>query len=78
MIRENSTIKREEIAHIIGKSLRTVKTRMIEMQEKGLITRKNRKKKWRMGNFITYDIILGATINHFVSRQSHFVCINLN
>ena len=37
-IRENSTIKQEEIAHIIGKSLRTVKTRMIEMQEKGLIT----------------------------------------
>ena len=44
VIRENRTIKQEEIAHIIGKSLRTVKTRMIEMQEKGLITRKNGKR----------------------------------
>lgn len=39
VIRENSTIKQEEITQIIGKSLRTVKTRMIEMQEKGLIAR---------------------------------------
>lgn len=44
VIRENSTIKQEEIAQIIGKSLRTVKTRMIEMQEKGLIARKNGKR----------------------------------
>ena len=29
----------EEIAQIINKSVRTVKTKMIEMQEKGLITR---------------------------------------
>lgn len=43
-IRENSTIKQEKIAQIIGKSLRTVKTRMIEMQEKGLISRKNGKR----------------------------------
>ena len=34
LIRENSTIKQEEIAQIIGMSLRTIKTRMIEMQEK--------------------------------------------
>ncbi len=44
VIRKNRTIKQEEIAHIIGKSLRTVKTRMIEMQEKGLITRKSGKR----------------------------------
>ena len=48
VIKENQTIKQEEIAQIVGKSLRTVKTRMIEMQEKGLITRKNGKRngKW--------------------------------
>ena len=44
VIRENRTIKQEDIAHIIGKSSRTVKTRMIEMQEKGLITRKTGKR----------------------------------
>ena len=44
VIRNNSTIRQEEIAKIIGKSLRTVKTRMIEMQEKKLITRKNGKR----------------------------------
>lgn len=33
----NSIIKQEEISRIFGKSLRTVKTRMIEIQEKGLI-----------------------------------------
>ena len=50
VIRENLTIKQEKIAQIIGKSLRTVKTRMIEMQEKGLISRKNGKRngKWEI------------------------------
>lgn len=50
VIRENPTIKQEEIAQIIGKSLRTVKTRMIEMQERGLITRKNGKRngEWKI------------------------------
>ena len=50
VIRENSTIKQEEIAQIIAKSLRTVKTRMIEMQEKGLIARKNGKRngEWKI------------------------------
>lgn len=33
-------IKQEEIANIINRSLRTVKTRMNEMQEKELIVRK--------------------------------------
>ena len=44
IIKNNSTIKQEEIANIIQKSLRTVKTRMIEMQNKGLIARKNGKR----------------------------------
>lgn len=44
IIKEDSTIKQEKIAEIIGKSLRTIKTRMVEMQEKNLITRKNGKR----------------------------------
>lgn len=50
VIRENSTIKQEEVAQIIGKSLRTIKTRMIEMQEKGLIARTNGKRngEWKI------------------------------
>ncbi len=44
IIKTNSSIKQEEIAKVINKSLRTVKTRMIEMQEKGLIVRKNGKR----------------------------------
>ena len=44
LIKENSTIKQDEIAIILGKSLRTIKTRMNEMQGKGLITRKNGKR----------------------------------
>ncbi len=40
----NSTITQDKIAKQINKSLRTVKTRMTEMQEKGLIERKNGKK----------------------------------
>lgn len=41
IIRSNPMIKQEEIANIINRSLRTVKTRMNEMQEKELIVRKN-------------------------------------
>ena len=44
IIKENPTIKQEDIAKIIGKSLRTIKARMIEMQEKNIITRKNGKR----------------------------------
>lgn len=43
-IREDKFVKQEEIAKIIGKSLRTVKTIMTKMQEKELITRKNGKR----------------------------------
>ena len=50
MIRENLTLRQEELAKIIGKSLRTVKTGMIKMQEKRLITRKNgkRNEEWEI------------------------------
>lgn len=44
VIKENPTIKQEEIAGKINKSVRTVKTRMNEMQDKGLITRVNGKR----------------------------------
>ena len=44
LLKDNPTIRQEEIAKHIGKSLRTVKTYMAEMQEKGLIARKNSKK----------------------------------
>lgn len=44
ILKTNPTTTQEEIAMQIGKSLRTVKTYMAEMQEKGLIARKNGKK----------------------------------
>lgn len=44
IIKDNPTIKQAEIAKQINKSLRIVKTRMLEMQEKGIIARENGKK----------------------------------
>ena len=44
IIKNNPSIKQEEIATLINKSLRTVKNYMAEMQEKGLIERKNGKR----------------------------------
>ena len=44
LLKNNATITQEEIAKHINKSLRTVKTYMAKMQEKGLIARKNSKK----------------------------------
>ena len=44
IIRSNPSVKQEDIANMINRSLRTVKTRMNEMQEKGLIARKNGKR----------------------------------
>lgn len=44
IIKSNPSIKQSEIAIQINKSLRTVKTRMVEMQEKGLIARENGKR----------------------------------
>ena len=52
LLKNNSTITQEEIAKIINKSTRTVKTRMVEMQEKGLIERKNGK---RNGEWVIKD-----------------------
>ena len=44
VIKNNPSIKQEEIATLINKSLRTIKKYMFEMQEKGLIERKNGKR----------------------------------
>ena len=44
IIISNPMIKQGEIANMINRSLRTVKTRMNEMQEKELIARKNGKR----------------------------------
>lgn len=48
IIKSNESVKQEEIAKQIGKSVRTVKTIMKDMQEKGIIKRTNGKKdaKW--------------------------------
>lgn len=50
ILKANPNIKQEEIAEQINKSLRTVKTRMMEMQEKGMIERKNGKRngEWKI------------------------------
>ena len=44
IVKKNPEVKQEEIAIMINKSLRTVKNYMAEMQEKGLIERKNGKR----------------------------------
>lgn len=46
-LKNNPTITQKELAGIIGKSERTIKTRTIEMQEKGFIRRKNGKRNGR-------------------------------
>ena len=48
IIKNNPTINQEKIAVMLNKSVRTIKSRMTEMQEKGLIARKNGKRngKW--------------------------------
>lgn len=50
ILKANPNIKQEEIAEQINKSLRTVKTRMMEMQENGMIERKNGKRngEWKV------------------------------
>ena len=47
---KNPNITQKELASVIGKSERTVKTRTVEMQEKGLICRENGKRngKWKV------------------------------
>ena len=44
ILKANPNMKQEEIAEQINKSLRTVKTRMMEMQKNGMIERKNGKR----------------------------------
>ena len=45
---KNPSITQKELSSIIGKSERTIKTRTVEMQKKGLISRENGKRngKW--------------------------------
>ena len=52
ILKENPTTTQEEIATKINKSLRTVKSYMAEMQNKGLIERKNSKKN---GEWVVND-----------------------
>ena len=52
IIKSNPMIKQEEIVNMINRSLRTVKTRMNEMQGKGPIARKKWKMKRWMDNYI--------------------------
>lgn len=49
-IKNNPAITQRELASAVGKSERTVKTRTVEMQEKGLIIRENGKRngKWKV------------------------------
>ena len=44
---KNPQITQTELARNIGKSERTIKTRTVEMQEKGLICRENGKRNGR-------------------------------
>ena len=46
-LKKNPSITQKELAVIIGKSERTIKTRTVEMQEKGLIRRENGKRNGR-------------------------------
>lgn len=55
ILKINPIIKQEEIAKKINKSVRTVKTIMMEMQVKGLIERKNGK---RNGEWVVKTTIL--------------------
>ena len=50
ILKNNPATTQEEISKQINKSVRTVKTYMAEMQEKGLIERKNGKKngEWQV------------------------------
>lgn len=47
---KNPSITQKELAGAIGKSERTIKTRTVEMQDKGLIARENGKRngKWKV------------------------------
>ena len=46
-IEENSFATQKELARMIGKSERTVKTRTVELQDKGYLRRENGKRNGR-------------------------------
>ena len=50
VVKKNPAITQRELANAIGKSERIVKTRTLEMQEKGFIIRENGKRngKWKV------------------------------
>jgi DNA-binding MarR family transcriptional regulator len=50
---KNPSITQKELAGIIGKSERTIKTRTVEMQEKVLIRRENGKRNGRWEVLVT-------------------------
>ena len=54
IIKVNPNIKQEKISKVINKSLRTVKTIMIEMQKKDLIARKNGNNKLEANASFSY------------------------
>ena len=45
--KKNPTVTQKELAKALGKSERTIKTRTVEMQKKGLIQRENGKRNGR-------------------------------
>ena len=46
-MKKNPSVTQKELADFIGKSLRTIKTRTVELQEKGMIRRENGKRNGR-------------------------------
>ena len=53
-IKDNPKITQQELAEKIEKSVRTIKTRTVEMQEKGIIQRKNGKRNGEWQILIEY------------------------
>lgn len=51
LVKENPNIKQEQIGKLIKKSTRTINTIMKQMQQKGLLTRKNGKKNGKLEIF---------------------------
>ncbi len=50
VLKTNPSSTQKQISELTGKSERTIKTRTVEMQKKGLIARENGKRngKWRV------------------------------
>lgn len=72
VIKVNPNIKQEEISKVINKSLRTVKTRMIEMQKKDLIARKNGNNKFEANasfSFKQLEILIKQRYNFYKIKE---------